>query len=408
MNLGRVASLWGIAVLLGLLPCISYAEDAFDGTVKIGVLNDMSSLYQASTGPGSLLATNMAVEDYLAANPNTKLKPVVLSADHQNKPDTAVSIAREWFDREGVDLVLDVPTSSVALAIADVVVQANKAYINTSAGTARLTGDLCNANTIHWNFDNYALANVTGRAIVQTGGDTWFFVTADYAFGHDLEAQTETVVKEMGGKVLGAVRHPLNTSDFSSFLLQAQASGAHVIALANAGGDTINSIKQAVEFGITARQKVAALLAFVTDIHSLGLPTAQGLLYTQAFYWDLNDSTRAWSKRFFERHHAEPTSNQAANYSATIHFLKAAEAARTHDGRKLVDQMKALPTDDVLFGKGSIREDGRKLHPMYLFQVKTPAESHSEWDVAKLVETVPADKAFRPLSAGNCPLVAKK
>jgi len=347
----------------------------------------------------------MAVKDYLAANPNTKLKPSVVFADHQNKPDIGANVAREWYDQDGVDMVIDVPNSAVALAVSEVTKQKNKVNLNASAGTTRLTGDLCNANTIHWNFDNYALANGTGRAVVATGGDTWFFITADYAFGHDLEAQTSSVVKAQGGKVLGGVRVPLNTSDFSSFLLQAQSSGAKVIGLANAGGDTITAIKQAAEFGVTPKQKLAGLLVFITDIHSLGLQVSKGLQLTESFYWDMNDNTRAWTKRFLQQHPNYPTSNQASAYSATLHFLKAVEKAQTHDGKKIVETMKAMPTDDPLYGKGSIREDGRKLHPMYLFEVKSPEESKAPWDYYKLVKTVPTEEAWRPLSEGGCPLV---
>ena len=383
----------------------SSSSAPFDGTVKIGVLNDMSSLYQDTTGPGSVVAVNMAVKDYLAANPNTKLKPSVVFADHQNKPDIGANVAREWYDQDGVDMVIDVPNSAVALAVSEVTKQKNKVNLNASAGTTRLTGDLCNANTIHWNFDNYALANGTGRAVVATGGDTWFFITADYAFGHDLEAQTSSVVKAQGGKVLGGVRVPLNTSDFSSFLLQAQSSGAKVIGLANAGGDTITAIKQAAEFGVTPKQKLAGLLVFITDIHSLGLQVSKGLQLTESFYWDMNDNTRAWTKRFLQQHPNYPTSNQASAYSATLHFLKAVEKAQTHDGKKIVETMKAMPTDDPLYGKGSIREDGRKLHPMYLFEVKSPEESKAPWDYYKLVKTVPTEEAWRPLSEGGCPLV---
>jgi branched-chain amino acid transport system substrate-binding protein len=404
VNRNRV---WVAALGLALLPAAVGAQ-GFDGTVKIGVLNDMSSLYQDTTGPGSVLAVKMAVEDYAKANPNSALKVAVLSADHQNKPDVGSNIAREWYEREAVDAIIDVPNSAVALAVNEVTKQFNRVHLNASAGTTRLTGDACTPNTVHWNFDNFALANGTGRAVVATGGDTWFFLTADYAFGHDLEAQTAAVVKAQNGKVLGAVRAPLNTADFSSFLLQAQSSGAKVIGLANAGGDTINSIKQAAEFGIVGKQKLAGLLIFLTDIHSLGLKTAQGLLFTESFYWDLNDQTRAWSKRFADQHKAYPTSNQASAYSATLHLLKAAEAAKTHDGKQLVDKMKSMPTDDPVLGKGSIREDGRKLHPMYLFQAKTPEESKSEWDLYKLVKTVPTEDAWRPLAEGGCALVNGK
>jgi branched-chain amino acid transport system substrate-binding protein len=402
--LGWAASL---ALLAAGLPLGAAAQE-FDGTVKLGVLNDQSSLYQDTTGPGSVVAVKMAVEDYLAANPKSILKPEVIFADHQNKPDVGSNIAREWYERQGVDVVIDVPNSAVALAVAEVTKQLNKVHLNASAGTTRLTGDLCNANVVHWNFDNYALANVTGKAVVQTGGDTWFFLTADYAFGHDLEAQTSAVVKASGGKVVGAVRHPLNNADFSSFLLQAQSSGAKVVGLANAGGDTTNAIKQAVEFGVMPKQKMASLLIFITDINSLGLATAKGLSLTESFYWDLNDDTRAWTKRFIQRHKNYPTSNQASAYSATLHFLKAIEIAKTHDGTKIVAQMKAMPTDDPVLGKGTIREDGRKIHPMYLFEVKSPEESKAPWDYYKMIKTVPPAEAWRPLADGGCPLVAKK
>jgi branched-chain amino acid transport system substrate-binding protein len=405
MRLLRIAAVFA-ALAATTAPAL--AEEGFDGTVKIGLITDMSSLYADVTGPGSLIAGQMAVEDYLKAHPDSVLKPVILSADHQNKPDVALNIARQWIDQDGVDVIADVPNSAVALAITELAKQKNKVHLNASAGTARLTGDMCNANTVQWNFDNYALANVTGRAVVATGGDSWYFLTSDYAFGHDLEAQTMAVVKAQGGKVLGAVRHPLNTQDFSSFLLQAQSSGAKIIGLANAGGDTINSIKQAVEFGVTRQQKLAALLIFLTDIHSLGLETAKGLVFTEAFYWDLNDDTRAWTARFIQRHKNYPTSNQAATYSSVLHLLKAMEVAKTRDGQKIVAEMKALPTEDPLYGKGEIRADGRKVHPMHLFQVKTPEESKRPWDYYKLIRTVPVEEAWRPLAEGGCALVAKK
>lgn len=383
---------------------------AFDGTVKIGVLNDQSSLYADATGQGSVIAARMAVEDYMKANPNSKLKIEVIFADHQNKPDIGSAIAKQWFEREGVDMVLDVPNSAVALAVAEVAKNLNKVTVNGSAGTTRLTGDLCSPNTVHWTFDNFALANGTGRAIVATGGDSWFFITADYAFGHDLEAQTTNVVKAQGGKVLGAVRVPLNTSDFSSYLLQAQTSKAKVVGLANAGGDTITSIKQASEFGlVSSGQRLAGLLVFITDIHSLGLKTAQGLQYTDSFYWDMNDDTRAWTKRFVEKMNGKqyPTMNHAGNYGGALHFLKAIEAAQTRDGAKIVAKMKELPTDDVTFGKGKVREDGRHMHPMHLWEVKKESESKAPWDYMKLVKTIPADEAWRPLDQGGCPLVKK-
>jgi branched-chain amino acid transport system substrate-binding protein len=391
-------------VALSFAASTAMAQD-FDGTVKIGVLNDRSSLYADTTGPGSEVATRMAVDDYMKAHPNSILKVTVVAADHQNKPDIGAAIARQWFEKDGVDMIVDVPNSAVALAVSDIAKQLNKVNVNASAGTTRLTGDACNQNTLHWNFDNYALANGTGRAVIATGGDTWFFITADYAFGKDLEEQTAAVVKAQGGKVVGAVRAPLNTPDFSSFLLQAQGSGAKVVGLANAGGDTINSIKQAAEFGISPNQRVAGLLIFITDIHSLGLKVAQGLNFTESFYWDLNDDTRAWTQRFIKLHKNYPTSNQAASYSGTLHYLKAMEVAKSRDGKKVVAQMKAMPTDDPVLGKGSIRDDGRKLHPMYLFQAKLPAESKSEWDLYKLVKTIPADEVWRPLSDGGCPFI---
>jgi branched-chain amino acid transport system substrate-binding protein len=383
----------------------------FDGHVKVGVLNDQSSLYADATGRGSLVAAQLALEDYMKANPDSKLKVEIIAADHQNKPDIGANIARQWYERDGVDMILDVPNSGVALAVNEVTKQFNKVMVNGSAGTARLTGDACSPNTVHWTFDNFALANGTGRAVVSTGGDTWFFITADYAFGHDLEAQTSAVVKASGGKVLGSVRVPLNTADFSSFLLQAQASKAKVIGLANAGGDTINSIKQSAEFGIMAAgQRVAGLLVFITDVNSLGLKIAQGLQFTEAFYWDMNDGTRAWTKRFVEKMNGKqyPTMNHAGNYGGMLHFLKAIEAAQTRDGAKIVAKMKELPTDDVTFGPGKVREDGRQIHPMYLFEVKKPEESKAPWDYYKLVKTIPADEAWRPLDQGNCPLVKKQ
>jgi branched-chain amino acid transport system substrate-binding protein len=400
-------------VTAGLLAMTSaaFGQTAFDGHVKVGVLNDQSSLYADATGQGSVVAARLALEDYIKANPNSKLKVEIIFADHQNKPDIGSNIARQWIEREGVDMILDVPNSAVALAVNDVTRQLNKVMVNGSAGTTRLTGDACSPNTVHWTFDNFALANGTGRAVVATGGDTWFFITADYAFGHDLEAQTAAVVKQMGGQVVGGVRVPLNTSDFSSYLLQAQSSKAKVIGLANAGGDTINSVKQAAEFGIVkAGQRMAGLLVFITDVNSLGLDVAQGLQFTEAFYWDMNDDTRAWTKRFVEKMNGRlyPTMNHAGNYGGMLHYLKAVEAAQTTDGVKVVQKMKELPTKDATFGEGRVREDGRHLHPMYLWQVKKPTESKAKWDYYTQVKTIPADEAWRPLDQGGCPLVAKK
>jgi branched-chain amino acid transport system substrate-binding protein len=398
----------GLMSAAAVLPATAQAP--FDGTVKVGVLNDQSSLYADATGQGSVIGARLALEDYMKANPNSKLKVEIIFADHQNKPDVGSAKAREWFERDGVDMVLDVPNSAVALAVNDVTKSLNKVMVNGSAGTTRLTGDACSPNTVHWTFDNFALANGTGSAIVATGGDSWFFITADYAFGHDLEDQTSKVVEKNGGKLLGKVRVPLNTSDFSSFLLQAQSSKAKVVGLANAGGDTINSIKQAAEFGIVSSgQRLAGLLVFVTDVHSLGLKVAQGLQYTDSFYWDMNDDTRAWTKRFLEKINGKqyPTMNHAGNYSGMMHFLKAIDAAQTRDGAKIIAKMKELPTEDVVFGKGKVREDGRHMHDMHLWQVKTPAESKAPWDYAKLVKTIPAAQAWRPLEAGGCPLVKK-
>ena len=379
-----------------------------DGVVKIGVLNDMSGLYADITGPGSLIAARMAVEDYMKAS-GSKLKVEVISADHQNKPDVGSNIARQWFDTEKVDMIADVPTSSVGLAVAKIASDKGKLHVNSGSATADLSGKACNANTIHWAYDTWMLANGTGKAIVKSGGTSWFFLTADYAFGHALERDTEAVVTKNGGKVVGKVRTPFPTQDFSSFLLQAQSSKAKIIGLANAGGDTTNSIKQAAEFGITkGGQNLAGLLVFLPDVHSLGLNIAQGLMLTETFYWDLNDQTRAFSKRFASAHGGKmPSMVQAGVYSSVIHYLKAVDAAKTDDGTKVAAKMKELPTDDPIFGKGSVRADGRKIHPAYLFEVKKPSESKGPYDYYKLVATIPANEAFRPLSESECPLVKK-
>jgi branched-chain amino acid transport system substrate-binding protein len=376
------------------------------GVVKIGVLNDMSSLYADIGGPGSVTAARMAVEDFMKSS-KSKLKVEVVSADHQNKPDVGSAIARQWYDSDGVDAIFDVPTSSVALAVNQVTRDKGKAFLVTGAASSDLTGKACSPNTIHWLYDTWMLANGTGSAIVKTGGDTWFFITADYAFGHALERDTAEVVKKNGGKVLGQVRHPLNTQDFSSFLLQAQSSKAKIIGLANAGGDTINSIKQAAEFGIVkGGQNLAGLLVFITDVHGLGLNTAQGLILTEAWYWDLNDSSRAWAKRFAAQNNGKyPSMDHAGVYSAVLHYLKAVAALNSDDGTKVIAQMKKTPTDDPLFGKGRIRADGRKLHPVYLFEVKKPSESKGPYDYYKVRATIPAEQAFRPEKEGGCSLV---
>lgn len=376
-----------------------------DGVIKIGVLNDMSGLYADIAGPGSVTAAKMAVEDFGAAKKGLKVE--VLGADHQNKPDVGSTVARTWYDVDKVDVIVDVPTSSVALAVNQITKDKNKVFLNSGAATSDLTGKACSPNTVHWTYDTWMLANGTGSAIVKTGGDSWFFLTADYAFGHALERDTEAAVVKGGGKVLGKVRHPFPGNDFSSFLLQAQSSKAKVIALANAGGDTINSIKQAAEFGITkGGQNLAGMLMFITDVHALSLNTAQGLIFTETFYWDLNDQTRAWAKRFAAANGGKyPSMVQAGVYASVLHYLKAVEASKTDTGTKVVEQMKAMPTDDPLFGKGSIRPDGRKLHPAYLVEVKKPAESKGPYDYYKIRATIPADQAFRPLNQGECPLV---
>ena len=378
-----------------------------DGIVKIGVMNDQSGTYADITGPGSTTAARLAVEDFGAAKKGLKVEIVV--ADHLNKPDVGSSIARQWYDAEKVDVIVDVPTSSVALAINQITRDKGKAFLVSGAATSDLTGKACSPNTIHWTYDTWALANGTGSAIVKTGGDTWFFLTADYAFGHALERDTEAVVVKNGGKVLGKVRHPFPTADFSSFLLQAQASKAKIIGLANAGADTTNAIKQGAEFGIVkGGQRFAGLLVFISDVHALSLEKANGLVLTEAFYWDLNDKTRAWSKRFAEKQHgAMPTMVQAGVYSAVLHYLKAVEALKSDDGTKVIAKMKEMPTDDPLFGKGVVRADGRKIHPMYLFEVKKPAEAKGPWDYYKVRATIPAEQAFRPLDQGECPLVKK-
>jgi branched-chain amino acid transport system substrate-binding protein len=373
--------------------------------IKIGVMNDMSGLYADIGGPGSVVAARMAVEDFGAAKKGMKVE--IVSADHQNKPDVGSSIARQWYDVDGVDAIVDVPTSSVALAVSQVTRDKGKAFLDTGAASSDLTGKACSPNTVHWLYDTWMLANGTGSAIVKTGGDSWFFITADYAFGHALERDTAEVVKKNGGKVLGAVRHPLATQDFSSFLLQAQASKAKVIGLANAGGDTINSIKQAAEFGIVqGGQNLAGLLVFISDVHGLGLKTAQGLIFTETWYWDMNDASRAWTKRFVAQNNGKyPTMDHAGVYSVVLHYLKAVQAAKTDDGTKVVAQMKKMPTDDPLFGKGRVRQDGRKIHPAYLFEVKKPSESKYPYDYYKLRATIPADQAFRPEKDGGCSLV---
>ncbi len=388
-------------LVLSLAP--AFAES--NGALRIGVLNDMSSVYSDFQGPGSVIAAQMAVEDFAK---QSKRKVEVLAGDHQNKPDIGAGIARRWFDVEGVDMIVDLPNSAVALAVGDIVREKNKVAIGSGAGTALLTGAKCSPNFVHWTYDTWANGHALARGVLASGGKTWFFVTADYAFGHDLEKQASDEVLASGGKIIGSVRHPLGASDFSSFLLQAQASGAQVVALANAGGDTTNSVKQAAEFKIGAKQKIVSLIFDLQSVPALGLNIAQGLVGINAFYWDMNDQTRAWSERFQERHAKKmmPNHMHAGVYSAVLHYLKAVDKVGSPaDGAAVVAAMKAMPTDDPLFGKGTIRADGRKIHPMYLLQVKAPAESKSEWDVFKIIDTIPAEKAFRPLNEGGCPRV---
>ena len=405
----RIARRFAASVALAALGLATPAL-AQDKTVKIGVLNDMSSLYADIGGPNSLAAVKMAVEDSGLTKKGWKIE--VLSGDHQNKPDIGVNIARQWIDAEKVDAIADTPSSGVALAVNNLVKEKNSVLLNSGAATADLTGKACTPNTVSFTYDTYMLANGTGKALTKAGGDSWFFLTVDYAFGHALERDTASAVTANGGKVIGGVKHPLNTSDFSSFLLQAQSSKAKIIGLANAGGDTTNSIKQAAEFGVVqGGQKLAPLLLFINDVHALGLKTAQGLTFTESFYWDLNDKTREWSKRFqkVSPKGSMPSMTVAGLYAEILHYLKAMEAlgSNPRDGAKVVAKMKELPTDDPLFGKGPLRADGRRLIPAYLFEVKKPEESKGPWDYYKLIATISPEDAAKPLEASECPLVKK-
>jgi len=399
MKLLRTAILSAAMVSAGA----AYGQQA----IKIGVLNDMAGTYADLAGPGSVLAARMAIEDLGDLVKGWKIE--VVGADHQNKPDIGSNVVRQWIDVDKVDVIVDVPTSSVALAVNEIVKEKNKVFLVSGAASSDLTGARCTPNTVHWTYDTWALANGTGNAIVKTGGDTWFFLTADYAFGQALERDTTAVVVKNGGKVVGSVRHPFPGQDFSSFLLQAQASKAKIIGLANAGADTTNAIKQAAEFGITQKgQNLAGLLVFLTDVHGLGLKTAQGLIFTEAWYWDMNDANRAFAKRFAAANRGvHPSMVHAGVYSSVQHYVKSVIALKSAaDGKAVVEHMKKNKTKDVLFGDGEIRADGRKLHPMYLFEVKKPEESKGPWDYYKLRATIPANEAFRPLSEGKCPLVS--
>jgi branched-chain amino acid transport system substrate-binding protein len=380
------------------------AASADEGPVKIGVLTDMSSLYSDIGGPGSVAAAQMAIDDFGGKVLGKQIE--LVSADHQNKPDVGSAIARRWYSQEGVDVITDVPTSSVALAVENVSRELHKLVFFTGAGSSDITGPNCSPYAAHWVYDTYALAHGTGSAIVKQGGKSWYFITADYAFGHALERDTAAVVSANGGTVLGQSLVPLDTADFSSYLIKAQASKAQIVGLANAGQDTINSIKQAAEFGITkAGQKLAGLLIFITDVHSLGLQTAQGLELTSAFYWNQNDQTRAWSRRFFAKVHHMPTMSQAGVYSAIHHYLDAVQALGTKDPDKVMAKMRATPINDFMTRNGELRIDGRVLRDLYLFEVKSPAESKEAWDYYRELREIPANDAFRPLNKGGCPLV---
>ena len=394
------------AALAATTPSLSRAQTA---TIRIGVLNDRSGPYRDDGGPTGVICAKQALLDFGVSARGFNVE--VLSADHQNKPDVGASIARQWIDQQGVDVIADVPTSSVGLAVNTVCREKNKIMLNSGTGTSDLTGPQCSPNTIHWTYDTYMLGKSTGGSIVKEGGDTWFFVTADYAFGQALERDTTNVITKLGAKVLGSVKYPFpETSDFSAMLISAQASGAKVLGLANAGGDTQNCIKQAQEFGLMKTMKVAALLIQSTGVHSLGLATAQGLRWSESYYWDLNDRTRAFNDRIKGKtpNGIYPNMTQVGNYGAVLHYLKAVAdmgvTAAKADGRAVVARMKAMPTDDDCFGPGRIREDGRALHPCYLLEAKQPSESKQQWDVARVLATTPMDGAFRPLNEGGCPL----
>ena len=396
----------GAAALLLALAALPAAAQLTGGAIRIGVLTDISSLYADGTGMGSVTAARMAVEDSGIERRGVKVE--VLFADHLNKPDVGLTAARRWYDVDGVDVIVDVPNSSVALAVSQLTRDKNRVFLASGAGSSDLTGKACSPNTIHWAYDTWMLANATARYVTRAGFDTWFFVTADYAFGHALERDATAAIARDGGRSLGAVRVPLNNADFGSFLMQAQASKAKVIGLANAGADATTAMKQAAEFGLVkGGQRVAGLLMGLTDVHALGLATAQGLTMTEAFYWDANDGTREFARRFAPRHRGiHPNAIHAGVYSALLHYFKAVEASKSDaDGAAIVARMKSMPTDDPLYGRGTIRADGRKIHPAYLVEVKKPAESRGAWDYYKVVATIPAQDAFRPLAEGGCPLV---
>jgi branched-chain amino acid transport system substrate-binding protein len=400
-------SVRSLALALGLtslMPVAAAFAQQSGPPLKIGILSDLSSVYSDIGGAGNVEATKMAIEEFGGSMFGAPIE--LLTADPQNKPDTAAAIVRKWYANEGVDMIIDMPTSATALAGMELSKQFEKVMIVTDAASSDITGKSCSPYTAHWTYDTYSNAHTVGGAIVKNGGDSWFFITADYVFGHSIERDTAEVVKAAGGKVLGSVRHPLNTPDFSSYLLQAQSSKAKIIGLANGGGDTINAIKQAGEFGIVSGgQNLAAIVMFISDVHSLGLKLAQGLIITEAYYWDLNDKTRAFGRRFFERMKRMPTMNQAATYSATLHYLKAVQAAGTRETKPVMAKMRATPVRDAFTDNGVLREDGRMVHSMFLFEVKKPEESKGPWDYYKVLAEVSGDQAFRPLNEGGCPLV---
>jgi branched-chain amino acid transport system substrate-binding protein len=392
-----------LIVLAGVVITTGVAQA--DTSVKIGVLNDQSGAYADLSGMGSVVAAQMAAEDFKKAHKGIEVD--VIAADHQNKADIAANTSRQWIDQDNVDVIADVPNSAAALAVNAIVREKNRIHLNSGAGTADLTGEACTANTVHWTYDTWALAHGTAAALTKQGGNSWFFLAADYTFGRAMERDAKAVIESLGGEVLGSVFHPLSSGDFSSFLLQAQASGAKVVGLANGGADLTNSIKQAAEFGLVqGGQTLAGLVVFISDIHALGPEAAQGLVLTEAFYWDQNDATRTFSNRFAERFGGKmPTMVHAGVYSSVMHYLKAVEAVGSKDAAKVMAKMKETPVEDPLFGKGEVRQDGRVIHDMYLFRVKSPEQSKGDWDLYETLATIPAAEAFRPLKDGGCPLV---
>jgi branched-chain amino acid transport system substrate-binding protein len=398
-----LAGLGSLAFLAA--PSVSFGESA-TRIIRLGILSDFSNVFSTSGGMGLVEGVKLAVSDFEAEAPDAGFKVEVIYADHQQKADVGAAIAKQWYERDGVDAVIDVVNSAVAFAVIEETRKHNKVALISGAGSARLTGDLCTPNTIHWTYDTYEVGNAIGTAVTAAGGKSWFFITADYAFGKDLEAGTTAAVTKAGGKVIGSVRHPINTQDFSSFLLQAHSSGADVVGFANAGGDLVTSLKQAHEFGMQAKQRLAAINANIVDIKSVGLAEAQGILLAEPFYWDINDNTRAWTRRFIQRYKTSyPTLHHAGSYASTLHYLRAAQKAGTNDGDKIVAAMKSFPTRDGVFSDGYVRQDGRVIHDIYVMAAKRPSEAKGDWDLFTLQKTIPGDAAFRPLTDGNCPLV---